>query len=175
MTKYGSSEPSETLISKVSDVEARRNDARDFLDDVAQLTEARTNVEGIVVGTLTGLDEAGVPLVDFSLNPTGRPISARSTVALNEDHRGCNVALMFEQNNVRQPIVIGLMHVPGKKMAVTVDGEIQEVVAEKELLLRCGKSSILLRRDGKIIIKGENILSRARMTNKVKGGSIQLN
>lgn len=116
-----------------------------------------------------------VPYVDFEMNPTGRSLSARSTVALKKEHIGREVALLFEQNDVRKPIVIGLMHVPERSIEVAVDGEIQEVSAENELLLRCGKSSILLRKDGKIVIKGENILSRARMTNKVKGGSVQLN
>lgn len=170
MTKHDLSQAVETVLADESSEEAEN-----FLEDVVRHTEKTAQVNGIVVGTLVHRDEARMPFVDFSMNPTGHPLPARTTVELKEDHDGRDVALMFEQNDVRKPIIIGLMHVPSSTVEVAVDGAVQEVTAEKELLLRCGKSSILLRQDGKIIIKGENILSRARMTNKVKGGSIQLN
>lgn len=175
MTKIDPSQTVETVFDVTPSPEADAGEPHDFLDDVARNTEKSSQVNGIVVGSFVSKDEAGVPFVDFPVNPTGRPLAARSTVELLDEHTGREVALMFEQNDVRKPIIIGLMHVPTRSVKVEVDGAVQEVTAEKELLLRCGKSSILLRQDGKIIIKGENILSRARMTNKVKGGSVQLN
>ena len=57
------------------------------------------------------------------------------------------------------------------------DSEPRSVVieAKKELTLRCGDSVIQLRRDGKLLVKGVEVVSRAKSTNKIKGGSVQIN
>jgi hypothetical protein len=146
-----------------------------IIDDITRRTEQLSMINGIVVGVLINIDDNCVPLVDFPMNPTGQPLPARSTVALEKAHLRREVALMFEQNDMRKPIVIGLMHAHFSSVEIEKDGSVQEISAQKELSLRCGKASILLREDGKIVIKGEEILSRARRTNKVKGGTIQLN
>ena len=49
------------------------------------------------------------------------------------------------------------------------------IEASKDLLLRCGKSSIQLRRDGKVLIKGKDVVSHAKQTNKLKGGTVHIN
>jgi uncharacterized protein (DUF2345 family) len=62
-----------------------------------------------------------------------------------------------------------------KTPSVVSDGENVTITADKNITLICGKSSLTLRRDGKIITKGTNILSRATATNKIKGGSVAVN
>jgi hypothetical protein len=47
--------------------------------------------------------------------------------------------------------------------------------AGEELTLRCGEASIRITRDGKIVIRGEHILSRAKGTQRIKGGSVAIN
>jgi hypothetical protein len=49
------------------------------------------------------------------------------------------------------------------------------VEADEELTLQCGDASIQIRRDGKILIRGEHILSRAKGTQRIKGGSVAIN
>lgn len=49
------------------------------------------------------------------------------------------------------------------------------VEAKKNLTLRCGAGSITLREDGKILIKGKELVSHARKTNRIKGGSVTIN
>jgi hypothetical protein len=44
-----------------------------------------------------------------------------------------------------------------------------------EVVLRCGQGSITLRADGKIVIKGTQLVSRASDTNKIRGASVQIN
>lgn len=53
----------------------------------------------------------------------------------------------------------------------------REIVIEAgdELTLRCGEASIRITRDGRVVIRGEHILSRARGTNRIKGGSVAIN
>ena len=47
--------------------------------------------------------------------------------------------------------------------------------ADRKLTLRCGKSSITLYPNGKIVLRGEYILSDAEGVNRLAGGRIELN
>ena len=47
--------------------------------------------------------------------------------------------------------------------------------AEREIVLRCGDSSITLTRAGKVIIKGKYILNRSSGYNKIKGAAVEIN
>ncbi len=52
-----------------------------------------------------------------------------------------------------------------------------EVVLEarKGMTLRVGEGSITLRADGRILIKGKDLVSHARRMNRIRGGSVSLN
>ena len=63
---------------------------------------------------------------------------------------------------------------PGE-LEVLVDGETLNVHAERQIELRCGKSSITLTRAGKVLIRGAYLLSRSSGVNRIKGGSVQIN
>ena len=56
-----------------------------------------------------------------------------------------------------------------------VDGKRVVIDAEDEVVLRCGKASITLRRNGRIVIRGTYVETRAEGTNRIKGGSVQIN
>ena len=47
--------------------------------------------------------------------------------------------------------------------------------AASQLSLKCGEGSITIRNDGKILIKGKNLVSLALETNRIKGGSVAIN
>jgi hypothetical protein len=47
--------------------------------------------------------------------------------------------------------------------------------AGEQITLRCGKGSVTLRADGKVIVKGVEIVSTAQRRNRVKGGSVDIN
>lgn len=49
------------------------------------------------------------------------------------------------------------------------------LVSDKKITLRCGKSSITLYPDGKVMIKGEYIFTDAEGTNRIAGGRVELN
>jgi hypothetical protein len=131
-------------------------------------------IEGIVVGTLRGFDGSGSPCVDFPGNGLG-DLPARSTVALSPEHKGREVALVFEAGDPQKPIVLGLINHPVPVPEATADGERLVFTAEKEIELRCGKASISLTKAGKILIRGEYVLSRSAGVNRIKGGSVQIN
>jgi len=47
--------------------------------------------------------------------------------------------------------------------------------AAEQLTLQCGESSLELRKDGKLLIRGVEILSRATRTHRIKGGTVAIN
>ncbi|WP_345769034.1 hypothetical protein [Citrobacter amalonaticus] len=47
--------------------------------------------------------------------------------------------------------------------------------AQQKITLSCGKSRITLYPDGKVVIKGEYILSDAEGVNRLSGGRIEVN
>ena len=47
--------------------------------------------------------------------------------------------------------------------------------ANKSLTLQCGEGSITLRGDGKVLIKGKELVSRADGINRVKGAAVAIN
>jgi hypothetical protein len=58
---------------------------------------------------------------------------------------------------------------------VLVDGKRVTIEAETEVLLKCGKGSIQIRKDGKIIIKGTDLLSRSSGRQRIRGASVSVN
>jgi hypothetical protein len=49
------------------------------------------------------------------------------------------------------------------------------IEAGRNLTLRCGDGSITIREDGKILIKGKDLVSHAQRLNRIKGGAVQIN
>ena len=47
--------------------------------------------------------------------------------------------------------------------------------ASDEIRLTCGKSSLVLRRDGTIVVRGVNIVSRALQSHKIRGATVSVN
>lgn len=161
--------PEETMSEPYQD------NPEDIIELVTRHTQESSTVHGLVIGKVKGFTESNLPMVNFPMNPTGQPMACRSTVELKPSHIGREVALMFEMNDVRKPIVIGLMHVYETTVEIEKDGETQVISAEKEMVLRCGKASIQLRADGQVIIKGQEILSRAKRTHTIQGGMVYIN
>jgi hypothetical protein len=47
--------------------------------------------------------------------------------------------------------------------------------SKDEIVLRCGKASITLRRNGLIVLKGTYLESQSEGVNRIKGGSVKIN
>jgi hypothetical protein len=114
-------------------------------------------------------------------------LRARTIIPLVSDQVGSAVVVMFEDADVHKPIVIGVIRErspeaasrnstePARLVSVERDGDRLEISAEREIILRCGSSSITLTRAGKVIIRGSYIVSRSTGVNKVKGAAIDIN
>jgi len=61
------------------------------------------------------------------------------------------------------------------ELEVKIDGETLRFDAEDKIELRCGKSSLLLRADGRVELSGVYVVHKSRGPMKVKGATIALN
>lgn len=150
-------------------------------------------IEGVVIGRLVRGGPTAEVLVEYPGNPTGGPLSAVSTAETSSDDVDRDVALAFQGGDPGKPVMLGFLEHPrplevavdagepeadgsaGSELEARVDDERLVLSAEKEIVLRCGRSSITLTRAGKILIRGRYLLSRSAGVNRIKGGSVQIN
>lgn len=93
-------------------------------------------------------------------------------------------ALMSERTQVvvvREPEgdrvvgVVGKAAASSKILQADVDGARVQLAADKEVVIACGKASITLRANGRVIIRGTQIESYSEGTNRIKGGHVRIN
>jgi hypothetical protein len=145
---------------------------------------ANSSPAAVVIGELVGLtDEGRTPLVVYPGQVGSAAIPARSTVDLHGGHIGKQLVLMLEGADSGTPIVVGVLRdsqgsldaeQPGR-IEVDVDGDRMVVRGKRQVVLRCGKASITLTQDGKILIQGTYLSSHSTGVNRIKGGSVQIN
>jgi hypothetical protein len=138
-----------------------------------------TSLPNAVIGSVLGYDPNLGVFVEFPGN-RGGPVLARLFADINVDalrlaaESGGQVALLFEQGDPTLPLIIGLLQKPGEREA-RVDGRRIVLTGEEEIELRCGEASISLSKNGKLVIRGAYVETRAKGTNRIKGGSVQIN
>jgi len=142
-------------------------------------------VDGLMLGTLHSLDEAGNALVQPDSLQEG-PFSAISMIALKPEDVGiARFVLGFQDGNPRKPIILGRVWAPPAE-ASTADTATSAnaqspmrkklvVQADEELELRCGQAVILLQGDGRIQLRGRTIINHADALYRIRGGTIQIN
>ncbi|WP_342376988.1 DUF6484 domain-containing protein [Myxococcus stipitatus] len=174
------------------------NDEKAGAERVASVeVSSQEPILGSRVGRLVSRGAHGALHVDFEGNSQG-PVPARAAVSLTPEEweRAVNarqaVVLLFEKGDPALPLVMGVVQAPsetplldvmleerakGGPVEVRLDGQPRTVKleAQDELVLRCGKSSVTLRSDGKIVIRGTQVETRASGVNRIKGGSVQIN
>ena len=138
--------------------------------------QIKEKIDGIVIGILQGFDN-GMPLVAFAENLSKHPIPARALVELRETDKGCEVALQFEQGHIERPLILGRIVAPGEADSphVVSDGKRVRVTGQERIELRCGKASIIMEADGHITIRGSYLVNHASASNRIRGGSVNIN
>jgi len=154
-------------------------------------TATRAAASGLVVGQVVELTASGRALVDYPGNEAG-PSEAASILSGDQFGDGTSVVgkpvLLWIDTASGTPVILGLIHdqlTPKKSLKrptskaktvdVRVDGDQLVLEAKRQIELRCGESSITLRKDGKILIKGTDLVSRASRGNRIKGACVEIN
>lgn len=140
---------------------------------------------GAVVATLQGFDLQDRPLLANLKDLPGQIVTARTTVCLRREMIGSPALILYEAGEPSLPIIVGMLqcpapadhpqHTAGRRVSLEADDQRYEISAEREIVLRCGDSSITLTRAGKVIIKGKYIVSRSSGYNKIKGAAVDIN
>lgn len=96
-------------------------------------------------------------------------------VGLSKIKIGDNVLVACPANVHEDGIVIGRI---GRRRRGSDSVAVQSHVileASESLILTCGESSVQLRKDGKVRVLGKDVLTRAKRTARIKGGSVAIN
>ena len=133
----------------------------------------RTKEQGpqaVVIGRLVGIDANGSPLVDFPDNPAGAPVPAVATARYDGVAIGEAVALMFIDGDRGKPLAIGVILPPPEAVP-----ERLTFAAAREIVLKCGRASIVLTQAGKVLLRGSYMSLRSTGMQRITGGSVQIN
>lgn len=143
-----------------------------------------SRIDGVRIGRLVGFAQDGaIPLVTYPRQPTSAALPARSTFGINPAHFERDLVLMFEDSDPLRPIVTGCLQDGGasgrsrlgNEVAVDADGQHLVVTAKDRIVLRCGKASITLTKEGKVIVQGAYVSSQSSGVLRIRGGSVQIN
>ncbi|HEX5658804.1 MAG TPA: DUF6484 domain-containing protein [Polyangiales bacterium] len=150
---------------------------------VSEADRSRSHgLAGHLVGTLRAVTEEG-GWVDYPGNPHG-PLLARTTVALAEQHVGeHSVLLVFDGDRSEHPVIVGVLQGKAQstptavapRLEASVDGNRVVLEAADEIVLRCGKASITLRRNGRVVLRGAYIETQSTGVNRIRGGTVKVN
>ncbi len=100
------------------------------------------------------------------------------TVAVNDA-----VLVMIPAGDGERGVIVGRIGPPalattlGPATSALSEDMPSELVLEarESLTLRVGEGSITIRADGKILIKGKDLVSHAKRVNRIRGGSVAIN
>jgi len=157
--------------------------------DIATALEAEQQVTTAVVEDITPDGIARVVLAgDEQPRDAGTVLRFASAAAASEALLGRTVLVVMDRSS--HPVIVGIVtqrlwdeadsevHVKlpaDETRSVQLDKRQVNLEASEEIRLTCGKSSLVMRRDGSVIIRGVTVISRAEQANKIRGGTVSIN
>lgn len=140
-------------------------------------TPALNSARGVVIGVVKSVDADGRIWLNLPAPGPDLACAACCLCLPSELAPGRRVAVLFQEQNAGLAVVLGpvLAEMP---IATEMSAENPDTLlfeAEKQITLKCGKSSIKLQPDGSVLIRGAYVLTRASGTNRIRGGNVQIN
>lgn len=151
---------------------------------------ASSPVEGARIGRVVSSEGGRVIVQVEGVGPVGARVAAGlDDAALAQAVRsGAEAVLLFERGDPRRPVLVALLRsesplldavlagpLPPAEKVARVDGKRVEIQGKDEVVLRCGKASLTLRRDGRVVLRGVNVVSQADAVQKIRGGKVEIN
>ncbi|MCP3168178.1 DUF6484 domain-containing protein [Myxococcus qinghaiensis] len=161
----------------------------------SQTEEEERPIHGMRIGWVAGMDPDGSVRVDFVGNRHG-PLLARTTVPLEPEQwretvrERREVTLFFDDGRPSRPVLTGLLlpmpptplldavlaqQLPESPREAQVDGRRVLLEGRDEVVLRCGKATLILRSDGRVILRGVEVLTEAEGVHRIRGGKVKIN
>lgn len=138
-------------------------------------TESIPSAPGSVLcGEIAAVAADGAFTVDFPGNELG-PLRART---IREDlWLGAKVLLAFDGGDPTRPIVVGVLsdRLQAQGRTIHLKAARIHLQATDEFSIECGEAKVEAARDGKLKLKGRDVVSRASRSNKVQGSTVRLN
>ena len=131
------------------------------------------------VAHVVSVDESGHAWV--RIRSIDEPVRARCAVASaalppRDEVVGAEVVIVLEEGEADRPIITGFVRESLWGLSETAAAQPNVLIEGiEEVALRCGKASISLTADGRIVIKGTRLTSRATEANKVRGAIVLIN
>ena len=158
----------------------------------ASAAETGERIAGAVVGRVGGF-ERGEIRVSFQ-GADAEPVEARALADFDDTaleraaREHAEAVLLFEGGDPMRPLLVGLLRSatplvdallaergPQAETVARVDGKRVYVEGKEEIVLQCGKASLTLRRDGRVVLRGVNVVTQAEQVHKIRGGKVQVN
>ncbi|EBU4215191.1 DUF6484 domain-containing protein [Salmonella enterica subsp. enterica] len=143
-------------------------------------SQPSVNPHDILLGRIIKIDDSGIFVV-FN----GIETRTDSLCPLGKEDVGKTCAIQFIQGDLSKPLVMGLIHstmsikpaetANADNMVVTRQGNQVVIQADDELVLQCGESRIVMTAEGTVYIRALYIDSHAQATQRLRGGSVQVN
>lgn len=135
------------------------------------------------VATLESIEQ-GVPFV--RTNPEQQEAYAALTtvdVSQLQEALPVSVLVVFNDGKAQEPVIVGVIQEPvvpedeptQEPVNVSMDGHKLVLSAREEIELQCGQARIVLRKNGRISVRGVYVETRAKGVNRIKGGAVQIN
>ena len=143
-----------------------------ILNSVAERTSIKTESKHklypyTLVGTLEEVYNNGAAKVTFAVGAKKYGYKAITTQALKEEDKNKECVLTFNQGDISQPIITGIVQ--------PTHAEPMVISSEEGIVLECGDTRIVLDTEGTLELKARHIHSQAYGPYRIKGGSVKIN
>src|SRR6185312_11662294 len=102
--------------------------------------------------------------------------TAQATASYDLVPPGSTVALMFIAGDRTRPLVLGVVgeREPEAEPPPAQPGETLTLTATREIVLQCGRASLVLTRAGKVLVRGAYLSLRSSGMQRITGASVQI-
>lgn len=144
-----------------------------------QATAPGLSTQALLLGELVEWRQ-GRPVVRYAGGPEGGVLARLLASAVNPmlpmPALPCPAMLFLDGADPLRPVLVGLVH---EQLAAggTLVLDMERIVLQghAEVQLRCGAASVTMRADGKVLVLGTELVSKASATHKIRGASVQIN
>lgn len=158
---------------------------------VERPAESSARWTGATVGTIVAFNRGEVRVTFAGAT---HPVAARLLAGLDDAileraaRERTEALLLFEDGDPARPLLVGLLRsaaplvdallagpLPAAERVARIDGKRVAIEGKDEVVLQCGKASLTLRRDGRVVLRGVNVVTQADQVHKIRGGKVQVN